>query len=90
MIPQNRRINVPFKSDVKHKKYSVYVKDGKNIRKINFGQQGYPDFRSGTASKEQRDRYLKRAKNIKNKKGQLTYKIPTTANYWSVKYLWLG
>ena len=60
-------LNKPFKSDVKGKKYSVYVmKDGKR-KKVNFGAIGYDDFRSGTATKEQRKSYLARAKGIKNK-----------------------
>ena len=48
----------------------------------------YDDWRSGTATKEQRKSYLARAKGIKNKQGQLTYKDKTTANYWAVSYLW--
>ena len=83
-------LNKPFKSDVKGKKYSVYVmKDGKR-KKVNFGAIGYDDFRSGTATKEQRKSYLARAKGIKNKKGELTYLDRGTANYWAVKYLWKG
>ena len=89
-LPAGKRLNVPFKSDVKHKKYSVYVKDGDRIKKINFGQVGYKDFRSGTASAQDRKAYLARATKIKNKKGELTHKDKTTANYWAVKYLWKG
>tara|TARA_R100001369_G_scaffold79532_1_gene109577 strand:- start:2122 stop:2385 length:264 start_codon:yes stop_codon:yes gene_type:complete len=82
----------PFKSKAKGKKYSVYVKDNnkKGYKIINFGAVGYDDFRSGTATKEQRKSYLARAKGIKNKEGQLTYKNKKTANYWSVRYLWKG
>tara|TARA_R110000737_G_scaffold277631_1_gene284400 strand:- start:38 stop:319 length:282 start_codon:yes stop_codon:yes gene_type:complete len=83
-------LNKPFKSTVKGKKFSVYVmKDGK-VKKINFGATGYPDFRSGTATKEQRNSYLARAKGIKNKAGQLTWKDKTSPNYWSIRYLWKG
>jgi hypothetical protein len=83
-------LNKPFKSDVKGKKYSVIVlKDGKR-KKVNFGAVGYPDFRSGTATKEQRKSYLARAKGIKNKKGELTYLDKGSSNYWAVKYLWKG
>ena len=81
-------LNKPFKSKVKGKKFSVYVmKDGK-VKKINFGATGYPDWRSGTASAEQRKSYLARAKGIKNKAGQLTWKDKTSPNYWSIRYLW--
>ena len=35
-----------------------------------------------------RKAYLSRAKGIKNKKGELTYKDKNTANYWAVNFLW--
>ena len=54
----------------------------------HFGQKGYDDWRSGTATKEQRKSYLARAKGIRNKEGKLTWKDKNTANYWAVKYLW--
>ena len=31
---------------------------------------------------------LARAKGIKNKSGQLTWKDKNTANYWAVRWLW--
>tara|TARA_R100000655_G_C2964952_1_gene189488 strand:- start:652 stop:912 length:261 start_codon:yes stop_codon:yes gene_type:complete len=78
----------PFPSKTKNKKFSVYVmKDGKK-KLIHFGQKGYDDWRSGTATKEQRKSYLARAKGIRNKEGKLTWKDKNTANYWAVKYLW--
>ena len=78
----------PFPSKRKNKKFSVYVmKDGKK-KLIHFGQKGYDDWRSGTATKEQRKSYLARAKGIRNKEGKLTWKDKNTANYWAVKYLW--
>ena len=88
-----KKLNKPFNAPSNSKKkYMVYVKDTKQnkVKKISFGLKGYDDFRSGTATKEQRKSYLARAKGIKNKQGQLTYKIKTTANYWSVKYGWKG
>ncbi len=84
----------PFrgKSTPAKKKYSVYVKadNKKGYKTIHFGAKGMDDYRSGTATKEQRKSYLARAKAIRNKQGQLTWKDKTTANYWSVKYLWKG
>ena len=77
----------PFKSKAKGKKYSVLVKGGKLI---HFGAKGYGDFRSGTATKVQRDRYLKRAKKIKTKEGTLAYLDKNRPSHWAVKYLWLG
>ena len=65
------------------------MKNGK-IRLIHFGATGYPDFKSGSATSEQRKSYLARAKGIKNKQGQLTWKDKSSPNYWSVKYLWKG
>mgnify|MGYP003638906540 CR=1 FL=1 len=89
------------KSTSKNKKYSVYVK-GKNGRpkKIHFGQLGYQHFEDTTPLKlhsklnhydvKRRASYLKRAKGIKNKAGELTYKDKNSANYYAIKYLWKG
>jgi len=79
----------PKKSTKSGKKFMVYVK-GKNgnPKLIHFGAAGMDDWRSGTATKEQRKSYKARASGIKNKEGQLTYKNKNTANYWSYHYLW--
>ena len=85
----NKVLYKPFKSKAKNKKYSVYVmKDGKK-KLIHFGDSRYEDF-TQHKDKERRKSYLKRAKGIKNKKGELTYKDKNTANYWSIKLLWNG
>tara|TARA_R110001606_G_scaffold269605_3_gene418176 strand:- start:1718 stop:1981 length:264 start_codon:yes stop_codon:yes gene_type:complete len=79
----------PFPSTAKNKKFSVYVlKDGKKTL-IHFGDDRYQDFRQHKDEKR-RESYLKRAKGIKNKKGQLTWKLKDTPNYWSVHFLWNG
>tara|TARA_R110000796_G_scaffold245879_1_gene370349 strand:- start:993 stop:1274 length:282 start_codon:yes stop_codon:yes gene_type:complete len=80
----------PFKSKAKGKKYSVYVKSDnkKGYKTIHFGAAGMDDWRSGTATKEQRKSYKARASGIRNGQGQLTYKNKNTANYWSYHYLW--
>lgn len=89
-----------FKSKSKNKKYSVYVmKDGKKTL-INFGQLGFDQYRDTTPlklysdldhnDKERRKRYLQRAKGIKNKQGELTWKDRNSANYYAIKYLWSG
>ena len=83
----NKPFNLPTSSK---KKYGVYVKSEGKVKKITFGFRGMDDFRSGTATQKQRKSYLARAKGIKNKQGQLTYKIKTSPNYWSVKYGWKG
>ena len=86
-----KQLNTPFPSNVKGKKYSVYVKDSNGkIKKVSFGQKGYDDFRSGTATKEQRKSYLARAKGIKKKDGSLAYLDKTTPSYWSYHYGWKG
>ena len=86
----NKPLYKPFKnSGSGNAKYFVYVKSpsgGK--KKIGFGFKGMDDWRSGTATKEQRKSYRARASGIKNKEGQLTYKLKDTANYWSYNYLW--
>jgi len=78
----------PFKYMGKaNKKFSVYVmKDGKK-RLIHFGDSNMEDFRQHKDEKRRKS-YLARAKGIRNKKGQLTWKLKDTANYWSTHYLW--
>ena len=79
----------PFPSTRKNKKFSVYVmKDGKK-RLIHFGDDRYQDFTQHKDEKRRKS-YLNRAKGIKNKKGELTWKDKNTANYWSVHYRWNG
>ena len=48
------------------------------------------DFRSGTATKEQRKSFLARMKGVKRKDGSFAYKDKTSPAYWSVKFLWKG
>lgn len=76
----------PYKGKA-NKKFSVYVmKDGKK-RLIHFGDSTMQDFRQHK-DKKRRKSYLARAKGIKNKKGELTWKLKDTANWWSTHYLW--
>lgn len=82
------------KSTRKGKKYMVKTPSG---RTIHFGADGMEQFKDTTGvglyskydhgDKERQRRYLARAKGIKNKKGELTYKDKNTANYWSIR-LW--
>ena len=85
-------LNKPFKSKQAGKKMSVYVKadNKKGYKLIHFGAAGMDDFRSGTASASQRKSYLARARGIKNKQGQNTANMKSSANYWSIRYLWKG
>ena len=68
----------------KNNKYVATLPIGK---KIHFGSAQYSDFLIHK-DEERRDRYLARAKNIKNKKGELTFTNPESANFWSVNLLW--
>jgi len=71
-------------SNRKNKKYMVTLKNGK---KIHFGDSRYEDYLSHQDWKR-RVRYRKRASKIKDKEGELTYKDPNTANFWSYHLLW--
>ena len=67
----------------KNNKYVAALSSGK---KIHFGPSQYPDFLIHK-DKERKERYLTRAKKIKNKQGELTYTNPESANFWSVNLL---
>ena len=71
-------------STCKNNKYVATLSSG---RKIHFGSPNYPDYLIHQ-DKDRRDRYLARAKKIKNKLGELTYTNPESSNYWSVNLLW--
>ena len=92
----NKTLYKPFKSKAKNKKYSVYVmRDGKK-KLIHFGDVRYKHFKDKLGSyknldhndQKRRNNYLSRAKGIKNKQGQLTWKNKNYANYYAIKYLW--
>ena len=68
----------------KNNKYVVTLPGGNNL---HFGSSQYPDFLIHK-DKKRKDKYLARAKKIKNKKGELTYENPESANFWSVNLLW--
>ena len=68
----------------KNNKYMATLPGGKQI---HFGSSQYPDYPIHK-DKEQKDRYLVRAKKIKNKQGELTYTNPESSNFWSVNLLW--
>ncbi len=88
MLDKDRPLNKPFPSTVKGKKFSVIVmKDGKR-KKVNFGSKGMDDWRSGTATKEQRKSFRARMKGIKRADGSYAYKDKTSPAYWALNYLW--
>ena len=83
------------KSTRKDKKLMVFLKGGKVV---HFGNPNYQHFKDKTGiwkkldhnDPQRRENYLKRAKGIKNKKGELTWKDPTSPNYHAIKILWNG
>ena len=80
-------------SSRKTKKYMV-ITPSNNI--VHFGDRRYQQFHDKLGAyshldhndPERRQRYLKRAKGIRNKDGKLTWKDKESANYYAVKYLW--
>ena len=82
------------KSTRKGKKYMVKV----NNKWVHFGASSMQQFKDTTGlglythlnhgDKERRKRYLARAKGIKDKNGNLTWKNPESPNYYAVRYLW--
>ena len=70
----------------KNNKYVATLSSGK---KIHFGSSQYPDFLIHK-NEERKEKYLSRAKKIKNKQGELTYTNPESANFWSIRLLWNG
>tara|TARA_R110000850_G_scaffold262509_2_gene391112 strand:- start:87 stop:374 length:288 start_codon:yes stop_codon:yes gene_type:complete len=85
------------KSTRKGKKLMVTVKqsDGKQ-KTIHFGSAAMEHFKDKTGiwkskdhlDKDRRKNYKSRSSGIKNKKGELTYTDPNTANYHSYNVLW--
>ncbi len=83
-------LNKPFKSKKAGKKFSVYVKADtkKGYKLIHFGATGAPDWRSGTASKEQRKSFRARMSGIRRKDGSQAIKDKSSPAYWAYNYLW--
>ena len=73
--------------DYSTRKNNKYVATFSSGKKIHVGSSQYPDYLIHK-DKERKERYLSRAKKIKNKQAELTYTNPESANYWSVNLLW--
>lgn len=82
-------LNKPFPSDVKNKKFSVFVKNPKTgrINKVSYGDIRYEDF-TQHGDKDRRRRYIARASEIRDKNGRLTRDDITSANYHALRHLW--
>ena len=84
-----------LKSPLKNKKYRVISPQGKII---DFGDIRYEHYKDQTGlnlyfnlnhnDDKRRRLYRLRASKIKNKNGELTYKNPEYANYYSYNFLW--
>tara|TARA_R100000541_G_C1894856_1_gene83851 strand:+ start:79 stop:363 length:285 start_codon:yes stop_codon:yes gene_type:complete len=93
---ENKKLYTPFVSKAKNSKYSVYVIKNDKKKLIHFGDSRYGQFKDKLGhysnldhgDKERRKRYLARAKGIKDKNGNLTWKNKNSANYYSIKFLW--
>jgi hypothetical protein len=83
-------LNKPFKSKKPGKKFSVYVKTNtkKGYKLIHFGAKGMDDWRSGTATKEQRKSFRARMAGIRRKDGSQAIKDKSSPAYWAYNYLW--
>jgi hypothetical protein len=83
-------LNKPFKSKQPGKKYSVYVKADtkKGYKLIHFGAKGMDDWRSGTATKEQRKSFRARMAGIRRKDGSRAIDDKSSPAYWAYHYLW--
>lgn len=69
---------------LKNKKYVVLYRG----KYIHFGHPSYSDFLSHK-DKARRDRYLARAKKIRDGNNKLTVNNPNSPNYWAVRLLWM-
>jgi len=82
------KLYIPFESSLPKKKYSVLVKNGDKFKLIHFGAIGSKDFKSGTATKAERDAYRARDSKIKKKDGSFAILDKDSPAYWSYNYSW--
>lgn len=80
----------PVKSDRPGKKMMVYVRNEQGGRMLkHFGDANMQDYTQHKDEKRRKS-YLARAKGIRDKNGNLTWKDKNSANYWAVRVLWNG
>jgi len=78
------------------KKYSVFVLRNNKPHLIHFGYRSMQHYHDKIGrwkhldhnDKERRKNYLARAKGIRDKYGNLTYKDKNHANFYAIRYLW--
>ena len=85
------------KSTRKGKKYMVVAPNGKTIHFGSLSNEHYKDTTGlglythlNHNDEKRRKSYLARAKGIKDKNGNLTWKDKNSANCFSVRFLWAG
>lgn len=85
---RHRAINVYSAKNLEysHKTNKKYTVTLKNNNKIYFGDPRFEDYLIHK-NKKRRVRYRKRASEIKDNHGNLTYKDKNSANYWSYHLL---
>ena len=91
-----KKLYKPFVSKAKNKKYSVYVMKDNKKKLIHFGDRNSQQFKDKLGNYKSLDHgdpvrrksYLARAKGIKDKQGNLTWRDKNSSNYYSIKYLW--
>ena len=72
---------VLMKSTNPNKKFSVYIENGKTIKKIDFGSKGMSDY-THHKNNERKNRYIERHKKRED------WNDPFTAGFWSLHALW--
>lgn len=83
-------LHVPFPSNKANKKFGVrVVTESGGEKTVYFGDPNYEDY-TQHHDEQRRNAYLSRSGGIKDKYGNLTKDDPTSANYWSRRYLWLS
>ena len=85
MLKNNKKIAKSL--DYSKRKNSNYFVTSEDGTKIHFGGVKYEDYLIHS-DENIREKYLARAKKIKNRTGELTGKNPESANYWSTNLLW--
>ena len=75
--------------DYSTRKNNKYVAALSNGKKIHFGKKSFSDYLIHQGE-DKKEKYLSRAKKIKNRKGELTWENPESGNYWSTRLIWNG
>jgi hypothetical protein len=94
-FPEVRRLRVR-RADSPTKRFTAEFEMGGRAHKVNFGQPGATTYSDIPEAQREHDidawkkriGYMARASKITNSRGELTYKVPGTANSFSFWILW--